>query len=134
MAIRKDTIKAQVLRVQNAFPNLNEDTSQRYKHGNEQRGRWEEITLWSLFVSDEGTFLFRPHVFRHKPALTAAEWKDWLDENFGKILPRVLDGMEARTDKQWRVYRTMGYTKNDTSQLKSRQPRSRGNKKSNKRK
>lgn len=132
MAIRKDTIKQQVDRIRSAFPQRNLQTGQLYNHGNEQRGRMAIITLWSMFVSDEGTFLLRPHVFRTKEPRTAEQWEEYLAENYGTILrDRILPGMQDRTGgKAWRNYRVLGWTKNDTSQLKNRAARTRRNKNS----
>ena len=134
MAIRKDTIKQQIQRIRAAFPKRNLSTGQIYNHGNEQRGKFKTITLYSVFVSDEGTFLVRPHVFRSADPRTASDWEEYLSEEYGNILPRILDGMEARTGKQWRNYRIIGWTKNDTSQLKDSPTRTRRNKTTKKRK
>jgi hypothetical protein len=132
MAIRKDTIKQQLHRIRAAFPQRNLNTGQIYNHGNEQRGKFKTITLYSLFVSDEGTFLVRPHVFKSADLRSASEWENYLADSYGEILPRILDGMAARTGKQWRNYRIIGWTKNDTSQLKNRPARIRRNNKSKK--
>lgn len=131
MAVQRVTIKQQLARIKKAVPNRNLKTGQMYKSANSQRGKFKTITMYGLFASDEGTFLIRPHVFNtKKDARTAAEWESYLAEHYGTILrENILPGMESRTGKQWRLYRIIGWVRNDNTRLADTEARVPRNKK-----
>lgn len=90
---------------------LDAATGMLYTNAKQRRGRWRAIVLWSLFVSDEQTFLVRPHLFETKKSpRTAAQWHAWFEIHYGRVLPDILAGMNIRTEKFWRIYRVIGWT------------------------
>ncbi len=129
MAIRKDTIGAQIRRIMATHTKLDKATGMLYNSRRELAVKRKKITMLGLFVSDEGTFLVRPHLFRRLEKLDAAGWNDWLNENYGTILrERLLPGMGNRTGKNWRLYRIIGWVANDNTGLRHTKTRSRRNK------
>lgn len=117
MAIRKETIGAQIRRIQSIAKHRDEATGMLYNTRRQLQTKRKQITLIGLFVSDENTFLIRPHLFESKTARNAQQWEAWLAGHYGEILPNILDGMENRTEKQWRLYRIIGWLPDDSSRL-----------------
>ncbi len=129
MAIRKDTIGAQIKRIMATHNKLDRDTGMLYNSRRELAVKRKKITMLGLFVSDEGTFLVRPHLFRRREKLDAAGWNNWLAENYGTILrERLLPGMGDRTGKHWRLYRIIGWVANDNTGLRNTKAHSQRNK------
>jgi len=129
MPVQRETIKVQLARIQKAVPNRNMRTGQMYKSINETRRKSKLITLYGLFASDEGTFLIRPHIFRSANTRNARDWSDYLSEKYGTILRQnILPGMEDRTGKQWRLYRIIGWVRDDNTRLTNTPTRVRRNK------
>ena len=118
MAIRKETIGQQLERIQRLKLHQDQATGVFYNNRRELSVKRNKFTVVGIFVSDENTFLIRPHVFEKKDKLTAIQFDAWLAENYGKILrDNILPGMEVRTDKQWRLYRVVGVFLNDSTGL-----------------
>lgn len=133
MRKRSDTIKQQIDRIRRSLPNRDAATSMLYTNRNELRRKMKKITLYGLFVSDEGTFLVRPHVFKSNDGRTASEWRVWFQREYGTILREsILPNMEKRTGKQWRLYRTIGW-KNDNRRARNPKARTKRNKTKQKR-
>ncbi len=118
MPIRKETIGQQVKRIEAMKKNRDLDTGMLFNTRRELTTRRKKITLIGMFVSDENTFLIRPHVFETKEAKNAVEWEAWMQGHYGEILrDSILPGMELRTDKQWRLYRIIGWLADDNTGL-----------------
>ena len=114
MSIRRETIGNQLKRIRRGFKRRNLATGQLYNTASDQRRKPKKITLLGLFVSDQKTFLIRPHLFEAKKARTATEWEAWLAVHYGTILRNsIIPNMELRTEKQWRLYRLIGWVAND---------------------
>lgn len=136
MAIRRETIGAQIRRIQKLRPNRDEATGMLYKTRRELATKRKKITLIGLFVSDDNTFLIRPHLFESKTARNAREWEQWFSEHYSVtgpngevgILGNILSGMENRTGKQWRLYRIIGWLPDDSTRLVRAKTRSQRNK------
>ena len=128
MAVRRETIGAQIRRIMKLRPNRDEATGMLYKTRRELSTKRKKVTLIGLFVSDENTFLIRPHLFESKTARNAREWEAWFADNYGDILPQILGGMENRTGKQWRLYRVIGWMPDDSTRLVRAKTRSQRNK------
>lgn len=125
----KDTIKQQIDRIRSAHTNRDLDTGMLYNKRTELRRKMKKITLWGLFVSDENTFLVRPHIFESKDGRDAQEWNAWMQREYGTILrENILDGMENRTGKQWRLYRVIGWSADDNSRVIRAKTRKKRNK------
>lgn len=86
---------------------------QLYSKTSETKGAWSRIRFWTVFVSDDGDWLLRDHLFAKKSrALTAAEWQKWLQVNLDAITEQhILPGLAVRTglQKQWSVYHYIGW-------------------------
>ena len=128
MAIRRETIGAQIRRIQRIAKNRDAATGMLYNTRRQLSTKRKRITLIGLFVSDENTFLIRPHLFESKTARNAKEWEAWLADKYGEILPNILEGMENRTGKQWRLDRIIGWLPDDSTRLVRTETRSQRNK------
>lgn len=117
MALRRETIGAQIKRILRLRPNRDEATGMLYKTRRELVTKRKKVTLAGLFVSDENTFLIRPHLFNSKTGRNAVEWERWFSVHYGDILPTILEGMEGRTGKQWRLYRILGWLPDDNTRI-----------------
>ena len=127
MAIRKETIGAQIKRIQRVAKFRDNATGMLYNTKSQLSTKRKKITLIGLFVSDEDTFLIRPHLFESKLARNAREWESWLSEHYRAayrsgdihipILQAILGGMENRTGKQWRLYRLIGWLPDDSTRI-----------------
>lgn len=126
MALRKETIGAQIKRIQRMAKNRDE-TGMLFNTRRQLTTKRKKITLIGIFVSDENTFLIRSHLFESNTARNAREWGAWLSEHYSAkpdpdstrlpILTNILDGMENRTGKQWRLYRIIGWLPDDSKRL-----------------
>jgi hypothetical protein len=131
MAIRKESVGQQIRRILRASGKLDTRTGMLYQKREQLTRHYHAVTMFALFVSDEETFLLRPHVFESiKTKRNALAWRAWFKKNYGKILrENILPGMGNRTDKQWRLYRIIGWVpgaKNDrhgSSNSSARKPR-----------
>ena len=84
---------------------------QLYAAKSETKWSYSQITLHTLFVSEENSHLIRPHVFKKERPMTAAEWHAWLAKNLEHIhKTAVLPGLAIRTSKSWAVQRIIGWT------------------------
>lgn len=128
MAIRRESIGKQIKRIRALRPNRDDATGMLYKTRRELSVKRKKVTLIGAFVSDEGTFLIRPHLFESKTARNATEWEQWFSEKYGEILPNILDGMENRTGKQWRLYRIIGWMPDDSTRIIRAKTRTQRNK------
>lgn len=139
MAIRKESIGAQIKRIRSIAKFRDEATGMLYNNKRQLATKRKRITLIGLFVSDEDTFLIRPHLFESKKEpRNAREWEAWLAQHYrAKALPgekrepiltNILDGMENRTGKQWRLYRIIGWLPDDSTRLVRAKTRSTRNK------
>lgn len=133
MAIKRETIGKQIKRILRLRPNRDAATGMLFKQRRELTVKRKKVTLAGLFVSDENTFLVRPHLFESKTARNATEWEQWFSENYGEILPNILEGMENRTGKQWRLYRIIGWLPDDSTRLIRAKTRTQRNKTKQKR-
>ncbi len=99
---------------------------QLYKSEKETVKRFNKITLYVLFISDEATHLLRNHVFVAPYARTPAQWHAWFGEKVNELdgsdnepttIERltyiheksVLPGIALRTAKSWAVRRIIGW-------------------------
>ena len=119
MAIRKESIASQIARIHRLAPKLDAKTGMLYSRRDQLTKHYKKVTLFGLFVSDENTFLIRPHLFetkRTKNGRNAMQWRAWFRTHYGKILREsILPGMGIRTNKFWRLYRLIGWAPNDYS-------------------
>ena len=132
---RGNTIGKMLERIHKAKPHRNDATGQLYRTITETKTKRKTITLYTLFVSDHNTFLLRPHVFHSSQdvAKSPREWNAWLRKHYTTepyendsrppILKNILDGLDVRTEKQWRVYKIIGWINNDNTQLANPAPR-----------
>ncbi len=85
-------------------------TGQMYAIESDLQRKYDRITVWTIFRSDENTHLVRPHVFDKKKALSPIEWHAWLSANLDKIQRmNVLPGINKRTGKTYFVYKRLGW-------------------------
>lgn len=119
MPIRKETIKEQIDRIKRAHPKRDLATGMMYNRKPELLVKRRKITLVGLFVSDKRTFLLRPHLFEtKKKGKNAVQWEAWLAEHYGGILrDSILPNMEKRTNKNWRLYRIIGWIAGDSTRI-----------------
>jgi hypothetical protein len=111
VVVARETIRDQLLRVKRIGGKRDTATGLLYHNAAQKKKRSDAITLFGLFVSDAGTFMVRPHVFRSKEPRSPRQWNEYLSDNYGTILREsILPGMANRTDgKQWRLYRPIGW-------------------------
>ncbi len=124
MPIQREKIGVQVKRILATRPNLDAATGMLYNKRAELTTKRHKVTLVGVFVSDENTFLIRPHLFESRDKKNAVQWSAWMREHYGEILRGdtvngggILPGMEVRTGKQWRLYRVIGILPNDSTGL-----------------
>lgn len=143
--MRRDTIKTQIERIKKRGSHRDDETGMLFNRKEQLKRKYSTITLYGLFISDESTWLVRPHVFEKKTALSPSEWNAWLGRNYNAdpgtgeerpgILFQILAGMSARTNKQWRLYAIIGWVpENDNLKLGNTSPRRSRNKKKSPRK
>ncbi len=120
MPHRKETIGQQIARIRETKKKRDLATGMLFNDRRELAVKRKKITLIGLFVSDENTFLIRPHVFESgEKRRNAVQWESWLAEHYGTILrDSILPNMSLRTaDKQWRLYRIIGWVAGDSTGL-----------------
>ena len=127
MPIRRETIGAQIKRIKRIAKNRDDASGMLFNMRRQLTMKRKKITLIGLFVSDEDTFLIRPHLFESNTPRNASEWGDWLAEHYTAkpdpentrlpILTNILDGMQNRTGKQWRLYRIIGWLPDDRTRI-----------------
>lgn len=127
--MRRDTIRDQLERIRTLAGTVNESTGKLERAGSRASADtlYKKVTLFALFVSDEETFLIRPHIFNSNDGRTAREWFAWFREHYTTarpdngepgILTNILGGISRRTgDKHWRVARIIGWAPNDRSSI-----------------
>lgn len=136
---RRETIRDQLEKVRRLGGELDPTTGMLRKSRAQLKAHYSKITLFTLFVSDENTWLLRPHVIESKEEpRTPHEWHEWLRDHYTTrsrpdglpgMLTQILDGISARTgDKHWRVYRVVGWVPHDRSSIIHASTRARGNK------
>ena len=126
--MRRDTIKDQLERIARLAGTVDERTGMLGFPGERRAPAsklYKKVTLFALFVSDENTFLIRPHIFNSNDGRSETEWHSWFRANYTTkrpddgepgILRNILDGISRRTgDKQWRIARVIGWAPNDRS-------------------
>lgn len=100
---------------------------QLYARVEQTKKRYKRVSLFALFVSDDGHKLFRRHIFESKrDARDPAEWHAWFSKHLEKVHKEgVLPGMLNRTGGRdfWAVKRLVGYVADYRSS-----PRTRGKK------
>lgn len=86
---------------------------QLYRDISETKREFKRVKLWTLFVSDDGEHMLRPHVFQKNEAHNAKWWYEWFKKHLEKIhREAILPGLSIRTDlsKQWAVEQILGWT------------------------
>lgn len=72
--------------------------------------RYQRVTLWTIFESEEGTHLVRPHVFVKDEGRTPQEWHAWFAEHVDKIQrDSVLPGINDRTGMTYFIFKRLGW-------------------------
>lgn len=113
-------------RLRRAVPKGPTKYGQLYAVASETKQRYKQVTLHTLFISEENTHLLRPHVFKKDEAMTPAQWHDWFSQKLEEIhKTAVLPGIAIRTNKSWAVERILGWTgnvkhKSDSSAARSK--------------
>lgn len=116
----RQPIGKQLENLHRMYPHFSHETGQLFARRSATKGSFNKITLWALFVSDEDTFLLRPHLFESKHERTPRGWEGWLAEHYGEILSRdILEGINLRTNKQWKLYRIVGWVAGDNPRIKN---------------
>ena len=135
MKKKRNGVGAEIKRLRATYKKRNDATGQLYNLAADLNRKNKAIVLWGLFVSDENTFLLRPHLFTRKEAMIGTQWDSWFRKHYGKILrDNILPHMSNRTaDKQWRLYRIIGWTAGDNTKIKSPATRKKRNKTKRKR-
>jgi hypothetical protein len=85
---------------------------QLYRDRKETHQDFARVVLYTLFVSDTGGWLFRPHIFHKRETKTAREWSEWFSRHLDDIMKdSVLPGITRRTglEVQWAVYKYIGW-------------------------
>lgn len=120
-------LRDEVKQLQRATPKASV-YGQLYSSKEELKGAWGSVLLWTLFYSDEGTYMVLHHRFKKSRILTAREWFKWFtskvpkDERYpvSKDNPLVemlehiqhrfvLSGIGQRTSKHWQVAEIIGW-------------------------
>ncbi len=73
--------------------------------------KYQSVTLWTIFRSDQNTHLIRPHKFiSRKKARTSQQWRDWFAANIDDIQRKyVLSGLNDRTGRTYFIYKKLGW-------------------------
>ena len=83
-----------------------------YNNANELKYFYKRVTMFCVFVSDDETWLLRPHIFEAKKITRSPEdWAAWFAEHHTKIIEdSILDAISNRTGgKHWSLYRIIGF-------------------------
>lgn len=105
-------LKTKIQQLQRVVPKSSR-YGQLYSDIAETRQEFKRVKLWTLFVSDDGEHMLRPHVFQKKEAHGAKWWFEWFNDHLEKIhRDAILPGLSIRTDlsKQWAVEQILGWT------------------------
>lgn len=97
-------------RIRKQYPKGPTPYGQIYSGKLEPKRRFKRVTLYTLFVSDEGTHLLRPHVFQSERVRTSQGWAQWFTDHLTDIhIKAVLPGIGIRTSKSWAVKQILGW-------------------------
>ena len=109
-----NTIGAKVGRMRRRFPRRQKGTG--FLH----RGpvpplskRFQHITVFAIFVSNEGGAFFRDHRFGFSDGQTRTrrQWKQWLDDNYGRIVTEgILPSYQEKYGGFWRLHTMIGWS------------------------
>lgn len=83
-----------------------------YRYKKDTKGATTHVVLYTLFVSDAGNWLLRPHVFKKKDPRTAEQWAAFFKSELHEVQKRyILPAINTRTGGQefWSVYRIVGW-------------------------
>ncbi len=75
--------------------------------------RYQHITVFAIFVSNEGGAFFRDHRFGFSDGKTRTrrEWKAWLDENYGRIITQgIMPSYAKQYGGLWRLHTMIGWS------------------------
>lgn len=99
-------------RIRKQYPKGPTANGQIYK-GIRPAKSFKRVTLYTLFVSDEGTHLLRPHIFESQRSRNAEAWARWFAGHLRDIhIKAVLPGIGIRTSKSWAVKQILGWSAN----------------------
>ena len=121
-------LKDKLDRIRAALPKGPTRHGQLYAVATDTKRRYKQVTLYTLFISEENTHLLRPHIFKKEDAMTPAQWHDWFSDKLEEIhKTAVLPGIAIRTNKSWAVERILGWSGNAKHESDTPATRSKGN-------
>lgn len=107
-------IKTKIQQLRKVVPHASK-YGQLYKDRKQTSMRFRRVTLWTLFISDDGEHMLRPHVFEKREPHSADWWHAWFSSHLREIHSEgILPGLAIRTDlsKQWGVKQILGWIGN----------------------
>ena len=109
-----NTIDAQILRIRKRFSKRQRGTGYLYRGRIPSTNtRFQHITVFAIFVSNEGGVLLRDHRFGFSDGRTRTRgaWKAWLDEHYGAIISnKIVPSYQEKFGGFWRLHTMIGWT------------------------
>lgn len=108
-----ETVGTKVRRIRRRFSRRQKGTGYLYRGSlPDVRKKFKSITVFAIFVSNEGDVFLRDHVFGFASGgRTRAGWKNWLDDNYGIIIrEHILTKYQEKFGGFWRLHTMIGWT------------------------
>lgn len=109
------TVGERIANIRRLSPKGPNRYGQLYRVAKSANRRFAKVTLYALFVSDDGigedSYLVRDHLFESKKEKRSPrEWSEWFAKNLAEVhRTGVLVGMSVRTGKTWSVQKIIGW-------------------------
>jgi len=106
-------VKDRIRQLRKLVPKGPSPFGQLYRTDDDLQRSYFRATFWTIFRSDQNTYLVRSHVFYNiaKPVKrTPLEWHAWFSKNLDKIQREtVLTGLNNRTGRKYFIYKKLGW-------------------------
>lgn len=106
------TIGDRIDSIRRLYPRGPNRYGQLYRTQVNARRMFRKVTLYTLFVSEDSSYLIRDHLFESKKQKRSPQqWSEWFGRNLTEIHQKgVLPGMSLRTGgKAWSVLKIIGW-------------------------
>lgn len=132
-----NSVGDKILRIRRRFSKRQQGTGYLYRGSiPASNKRFKHITVFAIFVSNEGGTLLRDHRFGFSDGggRTRREWKGWLDSNYGGIVSNnILTKYQELFGGFWRLHTMIGWTAHVNKRARDTKTSTRRNKTKRKR-